>query len=451
LHRFPLVAKHPHRRIADGLASACLAGGFQQAEILARGTKALGKRRKWLARLVEQLVQEFGEGKRPSRTALVRFVLASPDFQGALRKEPRLKLAGSRHFPPAMCSPEYGGASWPVPAVATPNELADWLSLLPGELAWFADLNSLQRSVPIGPVSHYDYHWIRKRGGSFRLVESPKARLKSIQRKLLREIIDRIPPHDSAHGFRHGRSICSFVQPHVGRRVILKLDLQDFFPTITRWRVTGLFLSAGYPDAVAQLLGGICTNAAPSRVRQAIPGCERQTAQRLETLYGTPHLPQGAPSSPGLANLCAFKLDARLTGLARAAGGTYSRYADDLLFSGDAAFARSLKRFHIHASAIVLEEGFAVNFHKTQIQGQSMRQRAAGLVINSHANVPRREYDNLKATLHNAIRFGPASQNRVGAANFRDHVGGRISFVEMVHPAHGAKLRQIFERIVWSD
>ena len=133
------------------------------------------------------------------------------------------------------------------------------------------------------------------------------------------------------------------------------------------------------------------------------------------------------------------------------AGASYTRYADDLLFSGEEAFARSVKRFYMHAAAIVLEEGFAVNFHKTRIQGQSVRQRAAGLVINAHANVPRGEFDNLKATLHNAAQFGPAGQNRGGVADFRAHLGGRIAFVEMVHPAHGAKLRRIFERIAWKE
>ena len=162
-------------------------------------------------------------------------------------------------------------------------------------------------------------------------------------------------------------------------------------------------------------------------------------------------MPQGAPTSPGLANLCAYKLDARLAGLARAAGGTYTRYADDLLFSGDGAFVRSVKRFYVHAAAIVLEEDFTVNFHKTRIQSQSVRQRAAGLVINSHANIQRDSFDNLKATLHNAARFGPSGQNRGGVADFRAHLGGRIAFVEMICPARGAKLRRIFERITWEE
>ena len=443
------MAKHPHSRIAAGLATAFLVGPFQQAEFLARGTKAIGKRRKWMTRLVEQIVREFGTDKRPSRTALTRFILRNAGFQAVCDEDPDLALAGSRHFVLAMTPQNSWAASWPIPPLATPQQLADWLGITPGELAWFADLSSLQRLALDGPLSHYGYRWIRKRGGSFRLVESPKARLKQLQRKVLHELIDKIPPHEAAHGFRQGRSICSFVQPHVGRRVILKMDLQDFFPSITQWRVTGLFRCAGYPEEVARLLAGICTNEAPPQVLRSLPECERQRAWQLETLYQTPHLPQGAPSSPGLANLCAYKLDARLAGLARAAGGIYTRYADDLLFSGDDAFARSVKRFYIHAAAIVLEEDFTVNFHKTRIQSQPVRQPAAGLVINSNANIQRDTFDNLKATLHNAARFGPVGQNRGGVADFRDHLGGRIAFVEMVHPARGAKLRRIFERIAW--
>jgi RNA-directed DNA polymerase len=443
------VAKHPHSRIAAGLATAFLAGPFQQPELLSRGTKALGKRRKWMARLVDQIAREFGADKRPSRTALTRFILGNAGFQAVCEEDPDLSLSGSRHFVPAMTPQNSRAASWSVPPLATLQQLADWLGITPGELAWFADLNSLQRSVADGPLCHYGYRWIHKQGGSFRLVESPKARLKQLQRKVLRELIDMIPLHEAAHGFRQGRSICSFVQPHVGKRVILKMDLQDFFPSITRWRVIGLFLCAGYPEEVARLLAGICTNETPPQVLRSLPACERQRAWQLENLYRTPHLPQGAPTSPGLANLCAYKLDARLAGLARAAGGTYTRYADDLLFSGDDAFARSVKRFYIHAATIVLEEDFTVNFHKTRIQGQSVRQRAAGLVINSHVNIQRDSFDNLKATLHNAARFGPVGQNRGGVADFRAHLGGRIAFVEMVCPPRGEKLRRIFEQIAW--
>jgi hypothetical protein len=166
----------------------------------------------------------------------------------------------------------------------------------------------------------------------------------------------------------------SFVRPHVGRAVVLKMDLRDFFATITAARVVWLFVTAGYPESVARLLAGLCTNTVPRAIleRAAGPAIEVGRARgiaiwRAGQLYGRPHLPQGAPTSPALANLAAFRLDARLSGLARAVGADYTRYADDLVFSGGDDFARSIGRIPIHAAAIALEEGFTVQHRKTRV------------------------------------------------------------------------------------
>ena len=110
-------------------------------------------------------------------------------------------------------------------------------------------------------------------------------------------------------------------------------------------------------------------------------------------LYAWPHLPQGAPTSPALANICAYRIDCRLTGLAEASGAVYTRYADDLAFSGGEDFERSAERFAIRAAAILLEEGFQVHHRKTRIMRQGVRQYLAGVVINEHVNVIRRDYD----------------------------------------------------------
>jgi hypothetical protein len=98
-----------------------------------------------------------------------------------------------------------------------------------------------------------------KDGGSIRLIEAPKDQLKATQRKILSGLLNAIPVHEAAHGFRKGRSIRTFAGVHAGRRVVLKMDLSDFFPSIDRSRVQALFRTAGYPEAVADLLGGLCT------------------------------------------------------------------------------------------------------------------------------------------------------------------------------------------------
>jgi len=142
-------------------------------------------------------------------------------------------------------------------------------------------------------------------------------------------------------------------------------------------------------------------------------------------LYLRPHLPQGAPTSPALANLMTYRLDCRLSGLARSAGAVYTRYADDVAFSGDEEFERSVGRFKSHAAAIALEEGFAVNHHKTRVVRRGVRHQLAGVVVNEKVNLARRELELLEAILTNCVRRGPESQNRAGVVDLSRASGGR--------------------------
>ena len=132
---------------------------------------------------------------------------------------------------------------------------------------------------------------------------------------------------------------------------------------------------------------------------------------------------------------------------ARAAGGNYSRYADDLAFSGNHDFQRGVERFSAHVAAILVEEGFWVNHRKTRIMRQGVRQQLAGLVANERFNVRRTDFDRLKATLNNCVRFGPASQNRSAHPHFREHLEGQIAWVEFVNPSKGQRLRAILTRL----
>jgi hypothetical protein len=211
--------------------------------------------------------------------------------------------------------------------------------------------------------------------------------------------------------------------------------------------VQSIFRTLGYPEAVADLLGGLCTNIAPRAVLRDVPA---ELLAEVRRLYGQMHVPQGAPTSPALANICAYRLDCRLAGLAQASGAAYTRYADDLAFSGVGGFERGVERFAAHAAAIALEEGFGVNHRKTRIMRRGVRQHLAGLVVNEKVSVPRAEFDRLKATLTNCVRHGAAAENRDGLADFRAHIQGRIAFVAMVQPERGEKLRRMFEGIDWS-
>jgi RNA-directed DNA polymerase len=328
--------------------------------------------------------------------------------------------------------------------------LADWFWLTPGELEWFADLKRLASKKNSPLLRHYHYRLFVKQSGGLRLIEAPKPRLKEMQRIILTRILNQIPPHPAAHGFVKGRSIKTFVAPHVGRRVVLRMDLRDFFPTFSTARVQNFFRFLGYPEQVADLLGGISTTATPRDVWND-PALAVNTHQLNDALalYSRPHLPQGAPASPALANACAYRLDCRLSGLASSAEAAYTRYADDLAFSGNEFFEKSVERFSTHVAAILLEEGFTVNHRKTRIMHQGVRQHLAGLVTNRCTNVIRKDFDCLKATLTNCVRLGPENQNRDSHRAFRSHLEGRIGFVETINPSKGKRLRKIFDRIQW--
>lgn len=436
--------------IARALATAILNGTLATEGAFRRGAAVLGRRWTWLRPLAKRIIARFGEGTRPRRLRVERFILADDGFVRACERH-ELSLRADVPWKPAMYPAAGPPRRWKVPGISTPGELARWLGVELNQLLWFADCRTQEQKLPLGPLRHYRYRWQPKRDGSARLIESPKPRLKTIQRQVLHEILDRIPPHAATHGFRAGRSIRSFVKPHVKREVVLKLDLKDFFPRIARARVLAIFLTAGYPEPVAELLTGLCTNSTPSDVITDCPAATNpRRAREMKLLYQRPHLPQGAPVSPALANLAAYRLDCRLAGLAKSAGARYTRYADDLVFSGGKSFARVVDRFYIAACAIALEEGFEVHTRKTKIMRRSLSQRAAGIVLNEHPNVPRREYDRLKAIVHNCVVHGPASQNRDGIPDFRAHLAGRVAHVEMIDPGRGRKLRARFERIDWA-
>jgi len=436
------------------VARALLAGEQSSNAIGARLAVTLGQTWRWVSPLAARYHKIFAGQTRPRLRAVIRFLEDDELFQRACKRHAaKLRLAQWATEPQQM-QPVSAARAWPLPAIETVAALAGWLGLTVGEVEWFADRKRLNRNAATGPnatskLHHYNYRVLRKPHGAVRLIEIPKPRLKRLQQQVLREILGRIPNHEAVHGFRKGRSITTFAGPHVGQAVVQRMDLHDFFPSFSAARVQGLFRTAGYPEPVADLLAGICLNAAPRGLwREKGLGPERLNEARM--LYARPHLPQGAPTSPALANCLSYRVDCRLTGLAQAAGATYTRYADDLAFSGGEEFARRAEHFSIHVAAILQEEGLEVHHRKTRVMRQGVRQYLAGTVVNERLNVPRADYDRLKATLTNCLRLGPKSQNRDGHPAFRSHLEGRISFIRMVNPDKATRLRELFDRIDWT-
>ncbi|MBN9690160.1 MAG: RNA-directed DNA polymerase [Verrucomicrobia bacterium] len=431
------------------LAKMALAGEWEAAALLERGQVWLGSRPRWWLRLVHRLLRQFGPGTRPRLSRVESFLRRDPWLRKVLLKG---DLKGDANPPePVQCAARGRPATWKLPSFTRPVELASWLRVSVGELEWLADAQGWRSGEACERLGHYHYRWLRKRDGSARLIESPKQHLKLIQRGLLDAVVSAIPAHESAHGFQPGRSTLTHVGPHIGREVVLKYDLRDFFTRVTRPRVQAVFRTAGYPEAVAALLAALCTHRTPARIWRQFPGFETDPLIRARARnWQCPHLPQGAPTSPALANLVAYRLDCRLAGLAKAAGASYTRYADDLLFSGGSELARGAERFGIMVGAIALEEGFELNTRKTRVLRRGVAQRAVGLVLNDRINVPRAEYDRLKAILHHCVRQGPAGQNREGVPDFAAHLAGRVAYVTQTNPQRGARLQQWLDQIDWS-
>ncbi|MFO1093659.1 MAG: reverse transcriptase family protein [Planctomycetaceae bacterium] len=332
-----------------------------------------------------------------------------------------------------------------LPLLKTPDDLAAWLGIPFGKLAWLSCRWKHGFRPATVDAAHYHFRWVQKRSGGLRLIEAPKVQLKAVQLQILRGILDHVPVHPQAHGFCHGRSTLTNAEPHVGRRIVLKLDLENFYPNVRYSRVVAIFRGLGFSRDVALWLSRLTTSAVPwnadSKLQHPLHLAALGCFQR--------HLPQGAPTSPALANLSAYALDVRMAGLARKFSANYTRYADDLTFSGARRFAGALRDFIPLARQIVRDERFRLNRSKGRVLRNNQRQTVTGVVVNSKPNVRRDEYDCLKATLHNCLKLGPAGQNRDRHPRFAEHLRGRIAYVTQLNAVRGAKLLAMYERIDW--
>jgi RNA-directed DNA polymerase len=435
--------------IASALAAAYLAGAWDEDGLVRRSATALAPRPRWLRAVAREVLAAYPRPPADRPRELARFVAMALHPSGRARRATgRLRVVRMTPVRPAM-----GRMPWPVPAIATMGELGEWLALGEGQLAWLADLRSLERLAGDRRLHRYGYGLIPRRDGRPRVIERPKPRLLRVQRRLLDELLVWIPVHDAAHGFVRGRSARSHAALHTGRAVVLAFDLEDCFASVRAGRVYGVFRTAGYPEGVAHVLTGLCTNTVPSAFWETVPRPAEPwriaAHHRLGRRLATPHLPQGAPTSPGLANLCAFGLDRRLTAVAARFGATYSRYADDLVLSGGPLLRRAADTVAAAVAEIARDEGFHVNDAKRRLATRAGSQRVCGIVVNERPNLSRREYDRLKAVLHDAALHGPAAANRAGVPDFRAHLQGRVAWLESLNPPRGARLRARLDAIEW--
>jgi RNA-directed DNA polymerase len=285
--------------------------------------------------------------------------------------------------------------------------------------------------------SRYRHFEIPKRSGGMRPIHAPIGLLRELQDKLHQDLKALYRPHPRAHGFIDMRSVATNAADHTGKRWVLNVDLEDFFPSINFGRIRGLFLKP--PFEMGAAAAAVCAQIATYRNG----------------------LPQGAPTSPALSNFIAAALDRRLLRLARQNKLVYSRYADDITLSTMAAqfppavaIREALEGGVLKVRAgKALEEtiaasGFAINAKKVRIQGHGVQQSVTGLPVNTRVNVERRRIRKIRAMLHAWRKFGleaagadhfdkhrtggpRARPDRAGAA-FRNIVYGHLSFVKMV-------------------
>jgi len=313
-----------------------------------------------------------------------------------------------------------------LPVLSTPADVAAALGLEIPHLRWLA------YHTEASSVTHYVRFAVPKKSGGTRELASPHKRMAACQQWILESILSKIPVHDAANGFVPGKSTVTNALPHVGKHVVVNADLKDFFPTITFPRVRGLFQTMGYSPASATILALLCT------------ACPRRTVQYDGKTYHVAtaprSLPQGACTSPALSNLIVRRFDARMAGLGRTLGWTYTRYADDLTFSASGEAADRAGYLLARLRHIASDEGFSVNEAKTRILRRNTAQKVTGIVVNKRAGAPRKLVRRLRAILHRARTEGLEAQNRENHPHFEGWVSGMIAYISMVNSEQGRKL-----------
>ncbi|MBI3185272.1 MAG: RNA-directed DNA polymerase [Myxococcales bacterium] len=322
-----------------------------------------------------------------------------------------------------------------LPVLSTPADVAKALEVTVPELRWLCFHSEAAERT------HYRTFEVPKRSGGVRLLAAPKKKLAKAQGWVLRSILEKLPTEKPAHGFVKGRSIVSNAAAHLGRDVVVNLDLKDFFPTVTFPRIRGVFKKAGYSPAVATVLALLCTESPRREVEYE--------GRRYFVAVGPRALPQGACTSPALSNQVARKLDRRLRGRMAKLGFEYTRYADDLTFSAPPGKREKVGFLKAAVRHLVEEEGFTVHPEKGSVLSSSRRQRVTGIVVNRKLSVPREQVRRLRAILHQARKTGLAAQNREGRPNFEAYLQGMIAWVSMVDREKGQNLaRQLAELVV---
>ncbi len=320
-----------------------------------------------------------------------------------------------------------------LPVIQTWKELASFLGIPEA---------TLKRLTYHREVVKYDlYHEfeIPKKTGGKRKISAPIKILKTVQRTILDKILYNLQPSESAHGFTKDRSILTNANCHLYSAVVINFDLKDFFPSIKFGRVFRLFRYFGYSGEVATLLALLCT-----------------TCDRLNVKIGDKHflvansvrnLPQGAPTSPMISNLIAYRLDKRLKRFAMIHGVNYSRYADDITISipksniSPEAMNEKIGKIKGMLKRVIVSEGFMYNTKKIHILRIKSRMEVTGLLVNEpKAHIPKSYLKTVRAILYNINKNGfKAEAKSDDIKHFICSIYGKIMFIQSIMPDKAKK------------
>lgn len=306
-----------------------------------------------------------------------------------------------------------------LPLLRNAEDIATQIGIDTRKLQWLC----FDRKV--STVDHYIRFQIPKRTGGMRSIASPKPLMRVAQDWIRHNLLSRMQPHTRvATAFRPGKSITDNARPHAGKAIVVRIDLKDFFPSVTFRRVKGLFRYCGYNEGVATMLGLLCTGSPRAEVKL--------DGKTFFVATGPRVLPQGACTSPDLANFICRKLDVRIDGFAKSFGFEYTRYADDLIFSHPQSRGnvRVLKEV---VYRIVREEGFEPNLEKTAIMREHGRQMVTGLLVNDVPRVSRRDARRFRAIAHQCRTIGYSRVSDNLGCDAKSYLKGYLSFVQMVN------------------
>jgi RNA-directed DNA polymerase len=248
---------------------------------------------------------------------------------------------------------------------------------------------------------------ISKKNGKKREIKEPLPSLKEIQQWILNFILYKVTVSKFAKAYIPNRKITDNVRFHKNQEQVICLDIKNFFPSIKATSIQNIFLNIGYSSRVAKIL----TN--------------------LSCLNGS--LPQGAPTSPQLSNIYLYKFDKAISKYCIETKIRYTRYADDLAFSGKIEEEKLMTLVNQQLK----ELGLSLNDNKTKIMTQNMRQVVTGIVVNEKAQVPKEKRKELRQAIFYIEKYGLDSHlEKINCkkANYVKHLLGLVNYVLFINP-----------------